>query len=98
MNVNAIEYIPVSQQMARLWAMPFFQQRFTKAVYDFWRQDDAKLEDLVVLVDSNNAGFIAPLKKQSIGFLASYKGHVLVYETDRLSDPRTGFFRKLVTN
>lgn len=95
MNANATEYVPVATQMTLLFATPFFQQRFEKAIYEFFRQDNARLSDLVILADATSAGFIQPIKKQIVGFLASYKGHVLIYETDRFADPRTGYFRRL---
>lgn len=96
MNPYAQSYLPISFQMEYLFKTPFFQQRLEKFMFSQFRTESIDPRDFVILVTGQDVGNIVPIKKKIVGFLASYKGFVIVYEADRLDDPRTGFFRQLI--
>jgi hypothetical protein len=93
MNANAPEYIPTSHIQATLWAMPFFQQRLERFVFSTFRIQNAKVEDLRVLLFHP----VIPAQKVNATtlFLGAYGDKAFVYEAIRWDDPRTGVFRCL---
>jgi hypothetical protein len=93
MNPNALEFIPSSHMHTTLWNMPFFQQRFDRFIFSTFRIDNAKVEDLCVLL------FHPPISAKrpnaTVLFMGAYRDKAFVYEAIRWNDPRTGSFHVL---
>lgn len=92
LKVNAAPYIPLSYAWNTLSSMPFFAQRLDHFARSTLRAYGARVEDLTNIQPRSGAGEV---RKHQI-FQASFRSHTLVYEADRLEDPRTGRFRILV--
>jgi hypothetical protein len=92
LKVTAAPYIPVSHAWNTLAPMPFFAQRLDHFARWSLRVYGASLADLTDIQPRSGAGDI---RKNQI-FQASFRGRQIVYEADRLEDPRTGRFRVLV--
>ncbi len=96
MNANASIFIPFASRLMELISTPFFQQRLERFLFKEYRSDNGCMNDISILAQGAEAGTILPEKKKEVIFLGAYKGHVIVYEADRMTDPRTGHFRKLI--
>ncbi len=93
LNPYATPFVPPSEtSLARLRRTPFFQQRFVRFLQNTMRDYVGTYEDLqIVLVNPP----LQPTTKKTTQFLGVYKQHTVVYEADRMEDPRTGYFRLL---
>lgn len=76
--------------------MPFFEQRFQKFIYATFRVDGVTVADLQILDHTNAVQDIAPTLKRTVIFLGLFRGYAIVYEADRMEDPRTGAFRLFI--
>ncbi len=103
LNPNAIPFLPASAATAattnqpiceldRLRQTPFFQQRFERFLQSMMRDFVGSHGDLQVILMNPP---LEPTTKKATRFLGVYKQHTIVYEADRLEDPRTGYFRLL---
>jgi hypothetical protein len=93
LNPYAAPYVPVDpmEQAQKVSKTPFFAQRFERFLHTI-RDYVGTVADLQILVLHPG---IPPTTKKVTQFLAIYKQRMVVYEADRLDDPRTGSFRFL---
>ncbi len=96
MNVHAPSFVPARIQMERLLKMPFFEQRFQKFIYATFRVDGVTVADLQILDHTDAVQDIKPEQKRTVIFLGLFRGYAIVYEADRIEDPRTGAFRMFI--
>lgn len=96
MNVHATSFVPARLQMERLLKMPFFEQRFQKFIYATFRIDGVTVADLQIVGHTDAIQDIAPTQKRTVIFLGLFRGYAIVYEADRMEDPRTGAFRMFI--
>ena len=95
LNPFAASFVPTVAPMERANTVsktPFFAQRFERFLQTTSRDYVGTVEDLQIVVSNPP---IPPTLKNTTQFLAMYKQRVVVYEADRLDDPRTGYFRFL---
>ena len=93
LNPHAAPYVPIEplEQAHKVSKTPFFAQRFERFLQST-KDHVGTVADLQILL-MNPA--IPPTTKKVTQFLAIYKQRMVVYEADRLDDPRTGSFRFL---
>jgi hypothetical protein len=96
LNPFAASFVPTDpmEPMVRAQKVsktPFFAQRFERFLHKV-RDHVGTVADLQILL--MNPG-IPPTTKKVTQFMAIYKQRMVVYEADRLDDPRTGSFRFL---
>jgi hypothetical protein len=96
LNPFAAPYVPTDpmepmERAQKVSKTPFFAQRFERFLHTV-RDHVGTVADLQILL-MNPA--IPPTTKKVTQFLAIYKQKMVVYEADRLDDPRTGSFRFL---
>lgn len=96
MNVNSAVFVPFANRMERLIRTPFFQQRLEQFIFKEYRSENGSMNDISILAQGPSIPNVVPHKKGGAVFLGLYKGHVIVYEADRIEDPRTGHFRRLI--
>jgi hypothetical protein len=98
LNPYASEFVPLKQSqpqltpLQQLFTYPFFQQRLERFLNTNYRIPDACVENLQILMVNPP---IQPQTKATTHFLGQYNGIPLLYEADRLEDPRTGKFVKV---
>jgi hypothetical protein len=95
LNALAESFVPhsmIAEEAERVRKTPFFQQRFERFLQSTTR-DYVGTADQLQIVLMNPP--IPPTTKQTTQFLAMYNQRVVVYEANKLNDPRTGYFRFL---
>jgi hypothetical protein len=95
LNVLAEPFVPQSlrrEEAERVQKTPFFQQRFERFLYTTLRDSKGTADQLQIVLMNPP---IPPTTKQTTQFLAMYNQRVVVYEANKLEDPRTGYFRFL---
>lgn len=86
LNPLAKSYFPVLS----LLDMPFVKQRFERFVtFQLHHAYDPKELRVLEIHPS-----IQPTQKKQAVFVCAYKHHRMVYEADKVEDPRTGIVRK----
>lgn len=96
LNPYATPFVPANP-MAGIESVsktPFFQERFARFLFATFRDPSGGNVNEIQILFQNPP--VQPIKKKSVQFVGSYKNQLIVYEADRLDDPRTGFFRTLV--
>lgn len=96
MNAHAQIFVPIAVQLEHLFKTPFFQQRLEKFMYKQFRTESINMHDFTILASGSDVANILTTTKSMVVFLASYMGHAIVYEANRVDDPRTGYFRLLI--
>jgi hypothetical protein len=93
LNPFAASFIPQEQpNLEPLLSYPFFQQRLERFLFTHYRMTDVSVKELEIIMALPP---IKPQTKTTTIFLGNYKGIPLLYEADRLDDPRTGKFVKV---
>lgn len=94
LNPDAPPYIPLPsmEDANKVRSTPFFQQRFERFLQSTIRDYVGTVEQLQIVLMNPP---IPPTTKLATQFLAMYNQRVVIYEANKLEDPRTGYFRFL---
>ena len=93
LNVLAAPYIPSGLEAAQsVSKTPFFQQRFQRFLQTTIRDYKGTADQLQIVLMNPP---IPPTTRKTTQFLAMYNQRAVLYEADRIEDPRRGHFRFL---